>query len=112
MNTLSDTYIRSYIRKKPDQDVWCVYTEKGKSMGCYPSREKAEKRLRQVEMFKNMSLGISVEEIEKRVHKLPLYSNRQMRIIRRKLSEKSVSQTRMLFSALDKGFLRFASEGK
>ena len=112
MNTTSDVYVKSYIRKMPDQDRWCVYTEKGRSMGCYLSREKAKNRLKQVEMFKHMSLDISIEEIENRVHKLPLYSNRQMRIIARKFSRKSTSQARALFSALDRGFLRFASEGK
>jgi len=33
---------------------FCVIAESGRSMGCYPSRKKAEERLQQVEMFKHM----------------------------------------------------------
>lgn len=33
---------------------YCVIAESGRSMGCYPSRKKAEERLKQVEMFKHM----------------------------------------------------------
>lgn len=77
--------IESYIRKMPNQNKWCVYTHKGRSMGCYDSRAKAEKRLQQVEMFKRMSLGLSLDEIETRVNKLPLLSNRQFRITVRAL---------------------------
>jgi len=112
MNTTSDMYINSYIRKMPEQDRWCVYTEKGRSMGCYPSRAKAEKRLQQVEMFKHMGVNISIEEIENRVNKLPLYSNRQMRIIARSFTKKSTREVRASFDRLEKNFLRFASEGK
>lgn len=41
------------IRQKNGQ--WCVYSEDGKrSFGCYPNREKAEERLRQIEHFKRV----------------------------------------------------------
>ena len=31
-----------------------VVAESGRNMGTYPTKEQAEKRLRQIEMFKNM----------------------------------------------------------
>ena len=44
------------LAKIVEQDgKYCVVTEKtGRKIGCYPSKEKAEKRLQQVEMFKHM----------------------------------------------------------
>lgn len=33
--------------------VWEVKSESGKSMGHYPSKEAAQKRLRQIEWYKN-----------------------------------------------------------
>jgi len=45
---------QAVIKKTPDKEEWCVYSEKGKSMGCYPSKAKAEERLDQIEMFKHM----------------------------------------------------------
>jgi len=40
--------------KRSSDDVWCVYSEKlDRLLGRYKSREDAEKRLRQVEFFKN-----------------------------------------------------------
>jgi len=47
---------KSYIRKKDGE--YCVYSEKGRSFGCYPSRKKAEERLRQIEMFKHMKSAL------------------------------------------------------
>jgi len=43
----------SYIRKTPNKQEWCVYSKKGKSLGCYPSMKLAKERLRQVEYFKH-----------------------------------------------------------
>ena len=39
--------------KESSEDVWCVYSEKGKLLGRYSTKEEAEKRLRQVEYFKH-----------------------------------------------------------
>jgi predicted nucleic-acid-binding Zn-ribbon protein len=36
------------------KNEYCVISEGGRNMGCYPSRSGAEKRLKQVEMFKHM----------------------------------------------------------
>ena len=43
----------SIIKKTPGKDEWCVESESGKNLGCSDSREAAEKRLEQVEMFKH-----------------------------------------------------------
>lgn len=43
----------SYIRKTRNKEEWCVYSQKGKNLGCYPSRDLAEKRLNQIEYFKH-----------------------------------------------------------
>lgn len=39
--------------RRSSDDVWCVYSEKGKLLGRYKTKEEAEKRLRQVEYFKH-----------------------------------------------------------
>jgi len=53
------------VRKTPDKKEWCVYSKKGdRKFGCYPSREKAVKRLGQVEYFKNMSEEQMLEKID------------------------------------------------
>jgi len=39
--------------KESSEDVWCVYSEKGRLLGRYSTKEEAEKRLRQVEYFKH-----------------------------------------------------------
>jgi len=38
--------------KRSADDVWCVYSEKGRLLGRYKTKKEAEKRLRQVEYFK------------------------------------------------------------
>lgn len=43
----------AYIRKTPGKDEWCVFSEKGKNMGCSPSEAGAKKRLQEVEYFKH-----------------------------------------------------------
>ena len=42
------------IRKTPNKEEWTVMSKKGKSLGKYKSKAKAEERLQQVEMFKHM----------------------------------------------------------
>jgi len=32
---------------------FCIYSKKGKKLGCHATRKQAEKRLRQIEFFKN-----------------------------------------------------------
>lgn len=51
------------IRKEGDKYV--VRSKKGKSMGKYDSKSAAEKRLRQVEMFKHMAESIKLSEAER-----------------------------------------------
>lgn len=38
---------------KHEGDKWCVYSESGKKMGEYATKAEAEKRLRQMEYYKN-----------------------------------------------------------
>jgi len=45
----------SYIRKVKGK--YCVFSEKGRRMGCYDTLEKAKKRLRQIEFFKHLARG-------------------------------------------------------
>lgn len=42
------------VRKVPGKEKWRVLSEKGKSLGEYDSKAKAETRLKQIEMFKHM----------------------------------------------------------
>jgi len=44
------------IRKDgPSARPWCVYSEKtGRKFGCYSTRKQAEKRLKQIEMFRHI----------------------------------------------------------
>jgi hypothetical protein len=39
--------------KRSADDVWCVYSEKGRLLGRYKTKKEAEKRLRQIEYFKH-----------------------------------------------------------
>lgn len=42
------------IRKDgPKSKPFCIYSKKGKKLGCFPSRKQAEERLGQIEFFKN-----------------------------------------------------------
>jgi len=45
-------YIHFMIRKV--KEGFRVVAESGRNMGTYPTKEEAEKRLRQIEMFKHM----------------------------------------------------------
>lgn len=47
------------------KDKWQVQSEKGKNLGTYDTKEEAEKRLKQVEMFKHMKKkGSTIPEIQ------------------------------------------------
>jgi hypothetical protein len=48
-NDLLDTS-EGVIRKVKDE--YCIFSEEGKSLGCYKTKESALKRLRQIEFFK------------------------------------------------------------
>ncbi len=50
---------KAYIRKVGNE--YCVFSKNGKNMGCSPTKEGADKRLRQVEMFKHMNKGSQME---------------------------------------------------
>jgi 8-oxo-dGTP pyrophosphatase MutT (NUDIX family) len=43
---------QAYIRKLPS-GKWRVYSEAGKNLGTFPSKEKAEKHLKEIEFFKH-----------------------------------------------------------
>lgn len=55
--------IKSKIVKKDNK--YKVQSEKGKNLGTYDTKEQAEKRLKQVEMFKHMKSSISSSDVEK-----------------------------------------------
>jgi hypothetical protein len=40
------------IRKLPGQRKWRVLSESGRNFGTYPSKSRAEARLKQIERFK------------------------------------------------------------
>lgn len=44
---------RTYVEKTRNKEEWCAKSEKGRNMGCYPSKSKAKHRLQQVEYFKH-----------------------------------------------------------
>jgi sulfur relay (sulfurtransferase) DsrC/TusE family protein len=43
----------SYIRKTPGKQEWCVFSSKGKNLGCFETETEAKKRLQQIEYFKH-----------------------------------------------------------
>jgi hypothetical protein len=57
----------SSIRKTPGKNEWCVKAESGINMGCYNSKSEAEKRLRQIEMFKHMKKSSVICSIARRI---------------------------------------------
>jgi hypothetical protein len=52
----------AYIRKLPN-GKYRVFSQKGKNLGTYKSREAAKKRLRQIEYFKHMDVS-KTDDIE------------------------------------------------
>ena len=45
-------HVEAVIRRHGSSDSpWCVYSETGKKLGCYQTKEAAEKRLRQTEYW-------------------------------------------------------------
>ena len=55
--------IQSKIVKKDNK--YQVQSEKGKNLGTYDTKEQAEERLKQVEMFKHMKSSMSASDVEK-----------------------------------------------
>jgi len=41
------------IRKLPNQNKWRLYSSKGRNLGTFSSKEKAEKHEREVQFFKH-----------------------------------------------------------
>lgn len=50
---LSDFNLREDAVVKRVGSQWCVFSKKGKRLGCYSSRKQAVKRLQQIEYHKN-----------------------------------------------------------
>lgn len=50
----------AYIRKLPN-GKYRVYSEKGKNLGTYNTREQAKKRLRQIEFFKHKKAATNID---------------------------------------------------
>src|SRR3990167_7575320 len=48
---------------KKQGSKFCIFSEAGKSLGCYPSRKKALKRLKQIEYFKHQKKETNVDEL-------------------------------------------------
>jgi len=44
-------YVQAVVRKVGTQ--YCVFSKSGKKLGCYPTKKKAQDRLRQIEFFKH-----------------------------------------------------------
>lgn len=70
LNVVADATWRSffltrlaYIRRQPNGQC-CVFSERGKNLGRYASKEKAQHRLRQVEYFKRKGAEIDLEAVE------------------------------------------------
>ena len=53
INVRSFLHKKAYIRKTPNKNEWCVFSEKGKNLGCGPSEAWAKKRLKQIHYFKH-----------------------------------------------------------
>jgi len=46
---------KAIVRKDgPSDKPYCIYSKDGKNLGCYSSKDSAEKRLKEIEMFKHM----------------------------------------------------------
>ncbi len=46
---------KAVIRKDGTKSKpYCIYSKKGKKLGCFETRKGAEKRLAEIEMFKHM----------------------------------------------------------
>ena|GEM_PF-2577355 len=46
-------HVEAVTRKDGSSDrPWCIYSETGKKLGCYRTKEAAQERLRQIEYWK------------------------------------------------------------
>ena len=54
--------LHEYIKKEGSK--WVVYSDSGKNMGTYSTKAEAEKRLKQIEMFKNMKESDIMENLK------------------------------------------------
>lgn len=72
----------AYIKKVGKE--WCVKSEAGKPMGCYPSRKQAEDRLKDIEMFRHMKSGDELASQECWCHSCGNYffTNRRCDLVR------------------------------
>lgn len=52
MEIAAELLKEGYIRKVPGKG-YCIFSEKGKNLGCKPTKGEAEKRLQQIEYFKH-----------------------------------------------------------
>lgn len=54
---IEDNFIRDFITQKTSSvirkigDEFCIFSKKGKKLGCFSSRKKALKRLREIDFF-------------------------------------------------------------
>lgn len=76
-----------FIKKMPN-GKYCVFSEAGKNMGTYNSKEQAKKRLRQIEFFKHKKASKSIDLSD--VDNLSLSA--VMRKLKNQLSEKEIIQ--------------------
>jgi hypothetical protein len=53
----------AYVRKLPS-GKWRVFSEKGKNLGTFHSKEKAEKHLREIEYFKHIKKASNDDSID------------------------------------------------
>ena len=70
---------KAVIKKLPGKEKWQVLSEKGKNLGTYDSKEKAEKRLKQVEYFKHLDkkkrkADLTLNYFKKASEETPTYS--------------------------------------
>jgi len=67
--------IAKVVKRK---NKWCVISQEGKSLGCYPTKEKAVRRLRQIEFFKHKkgSFNLTGASIQKRKDRWFVYDTK------------------------------------
>lgn len=80
----------AYVKKLPS-GKWRVFSEKGKNLGTFSSKEKAEKHLREIEYFKHVKKASSDDYIDlTNIDNLSLSS--VMRELRKQCPEEIVNE--------------------
>jgi hypothetical protein len=99
---LSDK-VSAVIRKEGSK--FCIFSKGGKNLGCFPTRQEAERRLRQIEFFKNKGEEMILGSFSSREHNLKQYEEENIShtvsSIQKHIEESVIGEIQMEFPPIE-----------